>query len=144
MILTFERNQTFIVRVVMNRSIVIKSLRPELPNVVKGAEISEIELFQNEVLRPILKFQNEVLTSLFISNLKKRDVDFSKMNLNGKIAYVTNVIQKDLGLRNVLIGMVLGLLTVEEIGQYYQNETEYRRRISKMVIDRLADQLVNG
>ncbi len=128
----------------MNRSIVIKSLRPELPNVVKGAEISEIELFQNEVLRPILKFQNEVLTSLFISNLKKRDVDFSKMNLNGRIAYVTNVIQKDLGLRNVLIGMVLGLMTVEEIGQYYQNETEYRRRISKMVIDRLADQLVNG
>lgn len=128
----------------MNRSIVIKSLRPELPNVVNGAEISEIELFQNEVLRPILKFQNEVLTSLFISNLKKRDVDFSKMNLNGRIAYVTNVIQKDLGLRNVLIGMVLGLLTVEEIGQYYQNETEYRRRISKMVIDRLADQLVNG
>ena len=127
----------------MNRSIVIKSLRPELPNVVNGAEISEIELFQNEVLRPIMKFQNEVFTTLFISNLKKRDVDFSKMNLNGRIAYVTNVIQKDLGLRNVLIGMVLGLMTVEEIGQYYQNETEYRRRISKMVIDRLADQLVN-
>ncbi len=128
----------------MNRSIVIKSLRPELPNVVNGAEISEIELFQNEVLRPIMKFQNEVLTTFFISNLKKRDVDFSKMNLNGRIAYVTNVIQKDLGLRNVLIGMVLGLMTVEEIGQYYQYETEYRRRISKMVIDRLADQLVNG
>lgn len=127
----------------MNKSIVIKSLRPELPNVVNGAEISEIELFQNEVLRPIMKFQNEVLTTLFISNLKKRDVDFSKMNLNGRIAYVTNVIKKDLGLRNVLIGMVLGLLTVEEIGQYYQYETEYRRRISKMVIDRLADQLVN-
>ena len=127
----------------MNRSIVIKSLRSELPNVVNGAEISEIELFQNEVLRPILKFQNEVLTSLFISNLKKREVDFSKMNLNGRIAYVTNVIQKDLGLRNVLIGMVLGLMTVEEIGQYYQYETECRRRISKMVIDRLADQLVN-
>lgn len=119
-------------------------MRPELPNVVNGAEISEIELFQNEVLRPIMKFQKEVLTTLFISNLKKRDVDFSKMNLNGRITYVTNVIQKDLGLRNVLIGMVLGLLTVEEIGQYYQYETEYRRRISKMVIDRLADQLVNG
>lgn len=127
----------------MNRSIVIKSLRPELLNIVKGSEISEIELFQNEVLRPILKFQSEVFTTLFISNLKKRDVDFAKMNLNGRIAHVTNVIQKDLGLRNVLIGMVLGLLTVEEIEQYYQYETEYRRRISKMVIDRLADQLVS-
>lgn len=119
-------------------------MRPELPNVVNSTEISEIELFQNEVLRPIMKFQNNVLTTLFISNLKKRDVDFSKMNLNGRIAYVTYVIQKDLGLRNVLIGMVLGLLTVDEIGQYYYHETEYRRRISKMVIDRLADQLVNG
>jgi hypothetical protein len=127
----------------MNRSIVIKSLRPELPNVVHGAEISEIELFQNEVLRPILKFQNDVFTTLFISNLKKREVNFTKMNLNGRIDYVTNVIQKDLGLRNVLIGMVVGLLTVEEIVQYYQYETEYRRRISKMVIDRLADQLVS-
>lgn len=127
----------------MNRSNIIKSLRPELPNVVKVAEISEIELFQNEVLRPIMKFQNEVLTTIFISNLKKRDVDFSKMNLNGRIDYVTNVIQKDLGLRNVLIGMVVGLLTVEEIGLYYQHETEYRRRISKMMIERLADQLVS-
>jgi len=127
----------------MNRSLVIKSFRPELPSVAKGVDISEIELFQNEVLRPILKFQNEVLTTIFVSNLKKRDVDFTKMNLNGRIEYVTNVIQKDLGLRNVLIGIVLGLLTVEEIVPYYQHETEYRRRISKMIIDRLADQLTN-
>jgi len=128
----------------MNRSLVIKSLRPELPNVVNGAEISEIELFQNEVLRPILKFQNGVLINIFICNLKKRDVDFSKMNLKGRIAYVTNVIQKDLGLRNVLIGIVLGLLTAEEVNLYYLHETEYRRRISKMIIERLADQLVAG
>lgn len=127
----------------MNRSIVIKALRPELPNVVNSVDISEIELFQNEVLRPIMKYQNDVLKTIFISNLKKRDVDFTKMNINARIEYVTNVVHKDLGLRNVLIGIVLGLLTVEEVVQYYQHETEYRRRISKMVIDRLADQLAH-
>lgn len=128
----------------MNRSIVLKSLRPALPSVIKVNETSKTELFQNEVLRPILKFQNEVLKAIFIAHLKKRDVDFTKMNLNGRIEYVTNVIQKDLGLRNALIGVVLGLFTPEEVEQYYEHEAEYRRRISKMIIDRLSDQLVNG
>jgi hypothetical protein len=127
----------------MNRSTAVKSLRPELPSAIKVADTSETELFQNEVLRPILKFQNEVLKAIFIANLKKREVDFTKMNLNGRIEYVTNVIQKDLGLRNVLIGIVVGLFTAEEVEPYYEHETEYRRRISKMIIDRLSDQLVN-
>jgi hypothetical protein len=125
----------------MNRSISVKSLRTELPNVANYPDMSEIELFQNVVLRPILKFQNEVLIHIFSNNLKKRDIDFQRMNLKDRIEYVTQVVQKDLGLRNVLIGIVLGLLTADEVKQYYLYETEYRRRISKMIIDRIADQL---
>lgn len=138
----FERKQTFIVRVVMNRSNVIKSLRPDIPQLVNNGDTSDIELFQNEVLRPILKFQNEVLVHLFVCQLKKREVDFTKMNLTGRKEYVTNIVQKDLGFRNVLIGIVLGLMTAEEVSQYFTHESEYRRRITKMIIDRLADQLV--
>lgn len=126
----------------MNRSISVKSLRTELPNVANYPDMSEIELFQNVVLRPILKFQNEVFIHIFSNNLKKRDIDFQGMNLKDRIGYVTKVVQKDLGLRNVLIGIVLGLLTADEVKQYYFYETEYRRRISKMIIDRIADQAI--
>jgi hypothetical protein len=126
----------------MNRSISVKSLRTELPNVANYPDMSEIELFQNVVLRPILKFQNEVLIHIFSNNLKKRDIDFQGMNFKDRIGYVTQVVQKDLGLRNVLIGIVLGLLTADEVKQYYFYETEYRRRISKMIIDRIADQAI--
>ncbi len=125
----------------MNRSISVSNLRSSLSNVVTKAETSEIELFQNEVLRPILKFQNELIKSVFVGSLNKHEKDFSKMNPQGRLDYITRVIQKDLGLRNVLIGAVLGIMTVDEIFQYYLHENEYRRRISKMVIERLADQL---
>ena len=63
------------------------------------------------------------------------------MDTNSRLLYVQNVMQKDLGLRNVLIGIVLGMLTKEEVDTYYTYESEYRRRISKMVIERLADQM---
>jgi hypothetical protein len=125
----------------MNRSISVTALRSSLSNVVNKAETSEIELFQNEVLRPILKFQNELIKSVFVGSLNKQEIDFSKINHQGRLDYITRVIQKDLGLRNVLIGVVLGMMTVDEIFQYYLHENEYRRRISKMVIERLADQL---
>jgi hypothetical protein len=125
----------------MNRSIVIKTLRPEIAGLKHGATISDMESFQNEVLRPILKFQNDVLLNIFKNHLKKQTVDYTKMDTNSRLLYVQNVIQKDLGLRNVLIGIVLGMLTKEEVDIYYIHESEYRRRISKMVIERLADQM---
>jgi len=125
----------------MNRSISIKSLRPQIAGLKVGDEMSEEELFQNEVLRPILKYQNELLTALFFGGLGKREIDFSKMNIQGKLEYVTRIVQKDIGLRNVLIGSVVGMMDIDEILSYYKNETEYRRRISKMIIERLGDQL---
>jgi hypothetical protein len=125
----------------MNRSISVTALRSSLSNVVNKAETTEIELFQNDVLRPILKFQNELIKSVFVGSLKKHEIDFSKINHQGRLDYITRVIQKDLGLRNVLIGVVLGMMTVDEIFQYYLHENEYRRRISKMIMERLADQL---
>ncbi len=125
----------------MNRSSSIRSLRPQIIGVQLSEGISEVELFQNEVLRPILKFQNDLLAALFLGSLTKRDIDFTKMNMQDRVVYITKNIQKDIGLRNVLIGVVVGMLAVDEVVSYYKNETEYRRRISKMIIERLVDQL---
>lgn len=126
----------------MSRTSIVKSIRPEIGSVNRSVQTTENEYFQNDVLRPILKFQNDIIRCIFIKNLKKQSIDFAKMNHQCRLDFVTQQIQKDLGLRNVLIGLVLGLMSEEEIFQYYTYETEYRRRITKMTIDRIADQLV--
>jgi hypothetical protein len=125
----------------MSRSNTIKTIRPEIVKITNNELTTEVELFQNNVLRPILKFQNEIFKAIFILNLKKQTIDFAKMSHQGKIDFVTQKIQKDLGLRNMLIGLVVGMMSEEEIIIYYSNESEYRKRISRMVIERLADQL---
>ena len=137
----FERMFSSLVFEHMSRSNIIKAIRPEIGKISNTELTTEIELFQNNVLRPILKFQNDIIKAIFVLNLKKQTIDFSKMNHQGKIDFITQQIQKDLGLRNMLIGLVLGLMAEEDVTQYYTHETEYRRRITKMTIDRLADQL---
>jgi TctA family transporter len=137
----FERMFSSLVFEHMSRSNIIKAIRPEIGKISNTELTTEVELFQNNVLRPILKFQNDIIKAIFVLNLKKQMIDFYKMNHQGKIDFITQQIQKDLGLRNMLIGLVLGLMAEEDVTQYYTHETEYRRRITKMTIDRLADQL---
>jgi TctA family transporter len=137
----FERMFSSLVFEHMSRSNIIKAIRPEIGKISNTELTTEVELFQNNVLRPILKFQNDIIKAIFVLNLKKQTIDFYKMNHQGKIDFITQQIQKDLGLRNMLIGLVLGLMAEEDVTQYYMYETEYRRRITKMTIDRLADQL---
>ncbi|MBK9735903.1 MAG: glyoxalase [Saprospiraceae bacterium] len=125
----------------MDRSVVIKSDRP----VIKGIEISEVmspqEKFQNEVLRPVIKVRNNLIILIFKSHLGARMIDFSKSDIPTKTLFITNVIQKDLGLRNVLLGVILGVMSEDELNTYFTHETEYRRRINQMIIHRLSDQL---
>lgn len=61
-------------------------------------------------------------------------------NIHHKVDFVTQFVHNDPGFRNVVIGVVLGLLTEDEVSQYHTHDNEYRRRISQMVIDRIVDQ----
>ena len=54
----------------MSRYTLIKACRPVV-EINKNKNILETEKFQNEVLRPILKFQNKLLIALFINTCKK-------------------------------------------------------------------------
>lgn len=126
---------------IMNRESNIVALRPHIESIDISGISNPAELFQNTVLRPILKFQNDLLVQLVIGYVRKRDIDIQKLDVNSKGAYVTNLLQKDIALRNIIIGVVLGLMTTEEIEKYYQIEAELRNRTIKMVMQRLIDQL---
>jgi hypothetical protein len=118
-----------------NRKKTMVELRPILKLDVEQA--SELEKFQNITLRPILKFQHLVFVSLFQHYIKKRKNTFYGMNVSDKLLFVDKSIKQDIALKNTMIGLVIGLFTLEEIEFYQENEGEVNRRISTMLVQRL-------
>ncbi|HRG21889.1 MAG TPA: hypothetical protein PLQ57_12690 [Saprospiraceae bacterium] len=58
-----------------------------------------------------------------------------------KRAWIRNVLSKDAIARNVILGIVLGMMTQEELRFFFDHEKECRQRIMDMVTERLASQM---
>lgn len=102
---------------------------------------SDIEKFQNQSLRPILKFQNEVYVAIFSTYVKKLKVDSSKLVQERRNLFMEQSILKNAALKNMLIGITIGLLSNEEIKFYVTESKELNKRIISMVIERLKNQI---
>ena len=99
------------------------------------------ESFQNEVLRPILKLQNDLFVASFINYINKNKADFYNHSLDKKQSVIENVIRKDIKFRNVLKGMVIGLFTSDEYAIYIQNTSNTNKRMMSMLVERLKIQV---
>lgn len=99
------------------------------------------EVFQNKTLRPILKLQNDLFIQVFINYaLKQKNVFFS-LTPEKKMAYIENVIQRDIKFRNSLKGMVIAFFTLDEYAEYIQNSSNLNKRMMNMLIERLKSQI---
>ncbi|AYN03843.1 glyoxalase [Flavobacterium sp. 140616W15] len=106
-----------------------------------NAQSSADELFQNEVLRPILKLQNDLLVAVFINYVNKNKTDFYSYTVEKKLSVIENAIQKDIKFRNSLKGMVIALFTLDEYQSYIQNSSSLNKRMMNLVIERLKNQV---
>ncbi len=100
----------------------------------------ELEQFQNSCLRPILKFQNDILVSYFKSNINLISIPESTSELEN---LVKNRLQKDLITRNTLLGMTIGLLHDEELTFYMSHKNELNKRLVVMLTQRITDNLIH-
>lgn len=100
----------------------------------------ELEQFQNLCLRPILKFQNDILVSYFKSNINLISISESTSELEN---LVKNRLQKDLITRNTLLGMIIGLLHDEELTFYMSHKNELNKRLVVMLTQRITDKLIH-
>ena len=123
----------------MNRSEQIEQLRPEI-STDSGRESLPMETFQNQTLRPILKFQSDALIAWFKSQLQDADLPDFKLELDG---FIKAKLQKDIPLRNALLGMVLGMMTEAEIKFYAENRNELNKRVLDMLHQRIREQMGN-
>ena len=99
------------------------------------------EVFQNKTLRPILKLQNDLLVQVFINySLKQKNVFFT-LTPEKKMAYIENVIQRDIKFRNSLKGMIIAFFTLDEYAEYIQNSSNLNKRMMNMLVERLKSQI---
>lgn len=122
-----------------NRKDLIK-LRPIISTITVEKHSNPAEGFQNTCLRPILKFQNELLLEIFRANIILRKSTYRELKEPKQVAYIEQCIRKDLKFKNLLIGTIIGQFTLEEWEVYVQHEKELKRRIVNLLIQRLQDQ----
>ncbi|PKB18619.1 hypothetical protein CLU82_3909 [Flavobacterium sp. 5] len=122
------------------RDKIIKEIRGESLGETNIQSLSD-ELFQNEVLRPILKLQNDLFIASFLNYISKYKRDFYTRTVENKLSIIENAIQKDIKFRNALKGMIIGLFTTEEYALYIKNSSSLNKRMMNLLIDRLKSQV---
>ncbi len=121
------------------RDDLIAAIRPELA--VDATKSGALETFPNETLRPILKLQNPLLVERYRFYVKKFNKPFNAFGQDAQKAYIHESVMKDIGLKNVLVSFVTGLLTVNEYRFYLEHHPQLKKRIVTMLVSRLQSQL---
>ena len=122
------------------RDAFLKEFRGETLGTITNQSSSD-ELFQNQVLRPILKLQNDLFIAAFSNHLVKNRIDFNAFSVDKKLVTIENSIQKDIKFRNALKGMIIGLFTTDEYDLYIKNSSSLNKRMMGMLIERLKSQV---
>jgi NAD-specific glutamate dehydrogenase len=114
-------------------------LRPTLNIPSEGT--LEIEAFQNDALRPILKFQNAIILAQFKKYLAKFKTAFNAYNQSAQRNYIEDVLKTDPKIKNSLIASVVSLMTLDEYEFYCAHKVDANKRIVQMLTQRLKDHL---
>lgn len=103
-------------------------------------QFNEHELFQNNTLRPVLKFQNQLILMTFKNAISRRINHFKTLPHDQLLITIKNELANNQQLRNMLIGMVIGLFSASELTFYLNNEREAKKRIIALLIERIFSQ----
>lgn len=123
------------------RQLNLESIRPNISSAVVNDLMKRDERFQNMVLRPVIKLQNDLLIEVFKNYVNKHKCIFYDLSVEKKISYIQNSIQRDVKFRNSLKGIVIGLFTVEEYVIYIQNSSALNKRMMGLVKNRLISNI---
>lgn len=118
-------------------------VRPNLPSSLTEGELKEEELFQNMVLRPVIKMQHDLLILRVKSYFSSKKVVFHLMDTSKRTRAIESAFQNDLALKKEIQGMIIGQLTQDEFKLYLNWERSVNKRIVQMVRNRMLDSLLS-
>ena len=117
-------------------------VRPKLPDAITEGELKEEELFQNMVLRPVIKMQHDLLIMRVKSHFSSKRILFNVMDNKKRTAAIIKAFQSDHYLKKEIQGMITGQLSLAEFQQYLKSERSINKRIIQMVRNRMIDSLL--
>ena len=122
-----------------DRDAALLALRPQVDAAPEEA-VSEVEAFLHRTLRPVLKLQNDPLLALVAADLRKRVSGFAAFAPDDARERLVSTLKADARLKRVLLGLVLGMLTTDELAFALENDAEVRRRVMLLVVERVRSQ----
>jgi len=118
----------------------IKKERPILLDLIKVGTL-DIEKFQNEVIRPIIKMQHNLLIASFKNYLQKRKIDFVSLSDQKKRNKVSSIFKTDNTHKDRVLGFIIGHFSLNEFAFYTAHTSEINRRIVQIISQRIQDSI---
>jgi len=125
----------------VNREKVIH-LRPEIFNILDHRDSHEMEQYQSDVLRPIAKFQNEIILRGFDVYLKKYHLKLEGKSIKDQEEIISKAMKTNKELRCFYQGMLAGLMTTAEFDFYVSRRAEVHKRMTSLLIQRITSQII--
>lgn len=122
-----------------NRDKQLKSILPSIEG--NKPTDSPNEAFQNDTLRPILKFQNELIIQYFEHFVAENKIEFSLLKHSHKITKVHDLFKTNIQFKQFYLGFIVAYFAVAEFNFYIQNKKEVNKRIIAMLIERICSQI---
>ncbi len=119
----------------------IKNILPKIES--NDTSVSEHESFQNETLRPILKFQNEIIVLYFEHFIVESKIEFIKLKYTHKITKINDLFKTNIQFKQFYLGLIVGYFSVNEFQFYTLHKKEINKRIISMLIERICSQIEN-
>ena len=113
--------------------------RPVLPTAILEGISNLGEAFQNEVLRPLIKMQSDLLMAHIKAKLQALKIDWELLGPIQQKEALTTLFTKDQSFKSEIVGMVIGQFELEEYQQYLALQKDMNRRITQIVLNRAID-----
>ena len=117
-------------------------VRPKLPSSLTEGDVKEEELFQNMVLRPVIKMQHDILILRVRSYFTSKKVIFHLMDTRKRTMAIEQAFLGDNAFKEEIQGMITGQLAPDEFKTYLRWERSINKRIVQMVRNRMIDSLL--
>lgn len=124
--------------ITMERNRAVLDCRPIL-ELEQPSQQSKEEKFQNECIRPIIKFQHDLIISMVHGHRFFHKAMLGSDTQEQYRAKLKTFLVGQKELRQQLVGIVIGLFTTDELKRYQLHPAEYQRRIIQIIAQRLFD-----